>query len=170
MTQLEKQAAESGLLLRLQVRAPIFNLWTLRLVVAEQQVTEKVQILGEMKAWAYAGKKGLQLDTLQVHSKAPAGVGHLVWAATMAWALENTPCRSTRLLAIRDDDFQHQRLVRYFLRRGFHLIREVGAAPQDLPLRVVWGGAGALMVADCFEVFKRSNDLWGIAQGPFACN
>ena len=156
---LEVQALGAGLLLRLKVGRPL-NLWALRLVVAEYIEPNKVRILGEMKAWAYRGFNGLQLDTMRVHPKASNGVGHLVWAATMAWALQDTPCKKARLLAIRDDEKQHARLVRYFLRRGFRTVREVGSAPMDLPLRMVWGGSGALMVADCNDVFKRSYQLW----------
>ncbi len=156
---LEKEASEIGLILRLQVRRP-FNLWAVKLVVADYLAPEKIRILGEMKAWAYSGVSALQLDTMRVHSKAPRVVGHLVWAATMAWALENTPCKKARLLAIRDDEDQHKKLVRYFSRRGFFTVREVGSAPIDLPLRMVWGGSGSLMVAECQEVFLSSVQLW----------
>ncbi len=161
---LERQASAEGLLLRIQVQRPL-NLWALRLVVAKELEPKKIQILGDMKAWAYSGLKGLQLDTMNVLPNGPVGVGHLIWAATMAWALEETPCRQARLLAIRDDDHQHALLVRYFQRRGFRTTRELGAAPLDLPLRTVWGGAGSLMTADCQEVLKRSCLLWYVSQG-----
>ena len=36
LTQLEKEASDRGLLLRIQVRKP-FNIWSFRVVVAEQQ-------------------------------------------------------------------------------------------------------------------------------------
>ena len=159
LTQLERQALDAGLLLRIKVNRPL-NLWSMRLVVADYLEPSKVRILGEMKAWAYGGVNGLQLDTMRVHPNASVKVGHLVWAATMAWALEVTPCKKARLLAIRDDERQHARLVRYFLRRGFKKVREVGSAPTDLPLRLVWGGAGSLLVADCQDVFQRSFKLW----------
>ena len=89
-------------------------------------------------------------------SGSTADVGLLIWAATFAWALEATPCRRARLLAIRDNDQQHRRLVRYFRRLGFSAIREVGAAAADLPLRLVWGGAGLLMRGDCVEGLERA--------------
>ena len=159
LAQLEKQALKAGLILRIKINRP-FSLWAMRLVVAEYREPNQVQILGEMKAWAYRGVNGLQLDTMRVHPEASSCVGHLVWAACMAWALESTPCRKARLLAIRDDVRQHACLQRYFLRRGFQTIREVGASPMDFPLRTVWGGAGSLMVGDCFEVYRRSYRLW----------
>jgi hypothetical protein len=83
-------------------------------------------------------------------------VGPLIWAATFAWALEATPCRRARLLAIRDDPKQHRRLVRYFERLGFEPLREIGAAPADLPLRIIWGGSGLLMGGDSAEGLRRS--------------
>ena len=113
-----------------------------------------------MKAWAYGGTGGLQLDTLRVLPGAPSGCGDLIWAATMAWALESTPCRRARLLAIRDDDRQHRRLVRYFQAKGFQSVREVQAALLDLPLRMVWGGAGELMVGDCAVVLEGAVQRW----------
>jgi hypothetical protein len=36
-----------------------------------------------------------------------------------------------------------------------------------LPLRMVWGGAGALMTADCAEVQQRAEQRW-TAQSPAA--
>jgi len=159
LSQLENEASERGLLLRLKVGRPL-GLWALRLVVAKPLAAQRLQLLGEMKAWAYGAPAGLQLDTMRVHPSAPAGTGDLIWAATMAWVLEATPCRQARLLAIRDDDRQHSRLVRYFQARGFTTVREVEAAAWDLPLRMVWGGAGALMTAPCDQVLARSERRW----------
>ena len=158
LDQLEKEARRRDLLLRLQVGRPL-GLWSLRLVVARSQ-SQRLQLLGEMKAWAYGAPRGLQLDTMRVLPGAPAGSGDLIWAATMAWALESTPCRKARLLAIRDDDRQHQRLVRYFRGRGFEPVREVQAALWDLPLRMVWGGAGQLMLGDCEQIQCRAVMRW----------
>ena len=138
LEQLESEALERGLLLRLQVGRPL-GLWSLRLVVAQTNAAGRLLLQGEMKGWAYGAKAGLQLDTMRVQPHADAGVGDLVWAATMAWALEMTPCRRARLLAIRDAEQQHLRLVRYFRQRGFSTKREVEAALWDLPLRMVWG-------------------------------
>ncbi len=159
LNEIEKEASNKDLLLRIQVRRPL-GLWALKVVVAEYLEPQKIKIHGEMKAWAYPGTKGLQLDTMKVDKKAPSGVGHLIWAATMAWALEETPCRQTRLLAIRDDDRKHSLLEHYFLKRGFCIVREVGASPSDLFLRLIWGGAGTLMLADCVNVLDKSYSLW----------
>ena len=159
LSELGEQALKAGLLLRLKVNRPL-GLWALRLVVADYLTPNKVRILGEMKAWAYSGVNGLQLDTVRIHPNAPGGVGNLVWSATMSWALESTPCKKARLLAICDDDYRHKCLVRYFSMRGFKIIREVGSSPIDLPLRMVWGGSGSLMGADCLDVLKTNYRLW----------
>ena len=159
LTILEKEASDRGLLLRIQVRRP-FNIWSFRLVVGEIITNEKLQLWGEMKGWAYQNTKGLQLDIMKVGKRSNSKVGDMLWAATMAWALESTPCRQARLLAIFDDEKQHARLTRYFKTRKFLLIREVSSSLSDLPLRMVWGGAGSLMVADCSEVLEYSSRLW----------
>ncbi len=55
---------------------------------------------------------------------------------------------------------QHKRLICYFTKRGFHAVREVGSAPLDLPLRMIWGGAGTLMLGDCEAILSTSSNLW----------
>tara|TARA_B100000214_G_scaffold332478_1_gene274014 strand:+ start:226 stop:726 length:501 start_codon:yes stop_codon:yes gene_type:complete len=156
---LEQEASDRGLLLRMQIRRPL-NFWSFRLVVGELLDRKKIQLWGEMKGWAYQNPKGLQLDTMKVGKNANSKVGDILWAGTMAWALEETPCRSARLLAIFDENNQHKVLQRYFRKRGFHTLRNVGSSPLDLPLRLVWGGAGALMVGDCEKVLDRSYRNW----------
>ncbi|QEY31145.1 hypothetical protein EVJ50_01640 [Synechococcus sp. RSCCF101] len=148
LDRLEQEARERGWLLRLQVNRPL-GLRSLRLVVLQPTAPGQARLLGELKAWAYPAPAGLQLDTMRVAASAPPGVGDLIWAATFAWSLEATPCRRARLLAIRDDERRHARLVRYFRQRGFQPQRSLGAALWDLPLRMVWGGAGLLMSAPC---------------------
>tara|TARA_Y100001968_G_C19162460_1_gene621539 strand:- start:235 stop:735 length:501 start_codon:yes stop_codon:yes gene_type:complete len=159
LTKLEKEASDRGLLLRIQVRRP-FNIWSFRLVVGEITSKDKIQLLGEMKGWAYQKPKGLQLDVMKVGMNANCKIGDILWAGTMAWALEETPCRSARLLAIYDENNQHIVLQRYFRRRGFDFVRDVGSSPFDLPLRLVWGGAGAFMIGNCEEVLNRSYRCW----------
>ncbi len=128
LTLLEKEASDRGLLLRIQVRRPL-SLWSFKLVVGEITSNEKIQLLGEMKGWAYQNTKGLQLDTMKVGKNVNSDVGDLIWAATMAWALEETPCRSARLLAIYDENNQNEKLQRSFRMRGFEPVRKVGSSP-----------------------------------------
>ena len=152
---IEQRAAAQDLLLRLQVRERL-GLRTLRVVVARPRPGQPPLLLGELKGWALPTAKGLRLDTMRVQGADTAAVGPLIWAATFAWALEATTCRRATLLAIRDSEAQHRRLVRYFQRLGFAPVRELGAAAIDLPLRLVWGGAGLLMEGECAEGLRLS--------------
>jgi hypothetical protein len=157
LARLEEQARGRGLLLRLLVRRPAGLAWTLRMGVARPEAASQgLQLLGELKGWALPTAAGLRLDTMRVQGADTAAVGPLLWAATFAWALEATPCRRATLLAIRDGEAQHRRLVRYFERLGFMPRRELGAAVADLLPRLVWGGAGLLMEGDCAEGLRRS--------------
>ena len=160
LQRVEALAAKRGLKLRL--RAPRrLGVWSLQVVVARPLDAGRAELLGELKGWALPTPVGLQLDTMRVQGRDTAGVGLLIWAATFAWALEATPCRRARLLAIRDNERQHRCLVRYFQRLGFEPVREVGAGLSDLPLRLVWGGSGLLMRGDCAEGLERCGRLLG---------
>lgn len=160
LAQLEQEASRRGLLLRLQVSRPVRLAWGLRVGVARRHdpadAAAPLQLLGELKGWALPAASGLRLDTLRVQGTDTAAVGPLIWAATFAWALEATPCRQATLLAIRDQERQHQRLVRYFRQLGFRPLRELGAGAADLAPRILWGGAGLLMRGDCAEGLARS--------------
>ena len=148
--------------LRLAIRAPRrLGVWGLQVAVARPLGEGRAQLLGELKGWALPRLDGLQLDTMRVQGEGSQGVGTLIWAACFAWALEATPCRSANLLAIRDGEQQHRRLVRYFRRLGFEAVRELGAAPADLPVRLIWGGSGLLMRGDCAEGLKRCAERLG---------
>lgn len=155
LEELERQARERGLLLRLQVQG-LAGVRGLRVGVARSRPEQPPLLLGELKGWCLPLADGLRLDTMRVQGEGTAAVGPLIWAATFAWALEETPCRSARLLAIRDGERQHRRLVRYFRRLGFTPLRELGGGPLDLAPRLVWGGAGLLMQGDCDEGLRRS--------------
>jgi len=154
---LEHQAAGAGLVLRLR-SGPALPWRGLQVAVARRE-GPSLRLAGDLRGWVLPTPAGLHLDTLRV-SDGRGGVGALIWAATMAWALEASPCRRARLLAIRDDDRQHARLVRYFRRLGFRPLRDLGASPADLPLRMIWGGAGLLMAGDCREVLDRALGQW----------
>ena len=155
LADLEAFAAQQGLILRLQIGGGL-GLKTLRVAVARRDAG-RLLLLGELKGWSLPFANGLHLDTLRVQGNQLQGVADLIWAATFAWALEQTPCRRANLLAIRDNSKQHQKLVRYFRRLGFTAHRELAASPIDLPLRLVWGGSGLLMRGDCAEGLARSS-------------
>ncbi len=151
--ELEKLAGSIGLLIKIQVRETI-GLCFFRIVIAEQK-DNIIKIWAEMKGWTYLKKQGIQLDTLRILSKSPAFVSELIWATTMAWAIEKKSSNKVRLLAIFDSEGYSKKLVRYFKLIGFKIVKEVGSSPVDLLLRLVWGGAGTLMNGQCISILKR---------------
>jgi hypothetical protein len=166
LEQLEAEARRRGLLLRLQVSRPLGVAWSLRVGVARPSDPARVDgplaLLGELKGWALPAAAGLRLDTLRVQGEGIGDVAPLIWAATFAWALAATPCREATLLAIRDGERQHRRLVRYFRQQGFSPLRELGGGALDLAPRLIWGGAGLLMRGSCAEVLFRSGRRLGL--------
>ena len=70
--ELEKLASSIGLLIKIQVRETL-GLCFFRIVIAEQK-DKIIKIWAEMKGWTYLNKKGIQLDTLRILSKAPSFV------------------------------------------------------------------------------------------------
>ena len=151
--ELEKLASTIGLLIKIQVRETL-GLCFFRIVIAEQK-DNIIKIWAEMKGWTYFNKQGIQLDTLRSLSKAPGFVSELIWATTMAWAIEKKSSNKVRLLAIFDSEGYSKKLVRYFKLIGFKIVKEVGSSPVDLLLRLVWGGAGTLMKGECDSILRR---------------
>ena len=151
--ELEKLASSIGLLIKIQVRETL-GLCFFRIVIAEQK-DNIIKIWAEMKGWTYLNKQGIQLDTLRILNKSPAFVSELIWATTMAWAIEKKSSNKVRLLAIFDSEGYSKKLVRYFQLIGFKIVKEVGSSPVDLLLRLVWGGAGTLMNGECIFILKK---------------
>ena len=162
---LEELAKSLDLTIKIQ-RREFLGLKFFKIVVA-RITNNSVKIFGEIKGWTFPNKNGLQLDTLRILSNSPEYVSELIWATTMAWALDQTNCEKARLLAIYDEDGYSKKLVRYFRLIGFSVTKEVGSSPSDLLLRLIWGGAGTLMKGDCKKIlsklerkFKKSNLLY----------
>ena len=151
--ELQNIAFSLGLVIKIQVRE-ILGLCFFKIVLAEQK-DNVVKIWGEMKGWTFLNKKGIQLDTLRILKTSPKFVKELIWATTMAWAIEKKSSEKVRLLAIYDTEGYSKKLVRYFRIIGFKIVKEVGSSPIDLSLRLVWGGAGTLMKGDCFDILKK---------------
>ena len=153
VNQLQRIAETKNLTIKIQVRE-VLGLKIFRIIVAKVN-DNSVKIWGEIKGWSLPLRGGLQLDTLRILSGAPKFVSELLWATTMAWALEKTSCNFARLLAIYDSEGYSKKLVRYFRLIGFDFIKEVGSTPSDLFLKLIWGGAGTLMKGDCLKILKK---------------
>ena len=153
VNQLQRIAESKNLTIKIQVRE-VLGLKIFRIIVAQVN-NNSVKIWGEIKGWTLPVRDGLQLDTLRILNGSPKFVSELIWATTMAWALEKTKCKFARLLAIYDSEGYSKKLVRYFRLIGFTFIKEVGSSPSDLFLRLIWGGAGTLMKGDCSKILKK---------------
>ena len=153
VTELQNIAFSLGLVLKIQVRESL-GLCFFKIVVAEQK-DNVVKIWGEMKGWTFLNKQDLQLDTLRIINNSPRFVSELIWASTMAWAIEKKNSKKARLLAIYDTEGYSMKLVRYFRIIGFKVVKEVGSSPIDLFLRLIWGGAGTLMKGNCIYVLNK---------------
>ena len=151
--ELQKIAFSLGLVIKIQVRETL-GLCFFKIVVAEQK-DNLVKIWGEMKGWTFLNKQGLQLDTLRIINTSPPFVSELIWATSMAWSIEKKNSKKARLLAIYDTEGYSKKLVRYFKIIGFKIEKEVGSSPIDLFLRLVWGGAGTLMIGDCLYILNK---------------
>ena len=150
---LQNIAFSIGLVVKIQIRETL-GLCFFKIVIAEQK-DNVVKIWGEMKGWTYLNKQAIQLDTLRILKSSPPYVTELIWASTMAWAIEKKNSNKVRLLAIYDSEGYSKKLVRYFQIIGFKIVKEVKSSPIDLFLRLVWGGAGTLMKGDCSNILKK---------------
>ena len=127
INQLQRIAESKNLTIKIQVRE-VLGLKIFRIIVAQVN-NNSVKIWGEIKGWTLPIRGGLQLDTLRILNNSPKYVSALIWATTMAWALEKTKCKFARLLAIYDSEGYSKKLVRYFRLIGFTFIK-VPAPPH----------------------------------------
>lgn len=85
--------------------------------------------------------------------------GLLLAVSIACWNRERSPiyCKEAHLLAIKDEEKQHRRLVRYYKSLGFKTLRE----PDELTFQdqLVWGGDGTLMDVQGDEFLNRWSPL-----------
>lgn len=86
------------------------------------------------------------------------GVGLLMGYRCLLHAMEKG-CRKAEFLAINDEEFQHKRLVRYYKRVGFKVVKYVGEDVKNIPDRLIWGGCGTLMEEDVGVLIRKWADL-----------
>ncbi len=65
----------------------------------------------------------------------------------------------TEFLAIDDETYQHQRLVKYYTTAGFRTIKYVGGDWGDVPDRLIWGGCGTLLRQNCIVLLQKWTKL-----------
>ncbi|CAM9350618.1 unnamed protein product [Choristocarpus tenellus] len=81
-------------------------------------------------------------------------LGAVLGCAALRYGWERG-ARRVELLAIKDLQNQHRRLVRYYRMAGFREVREVGDDLESFKDRLVWGGVGTLMEANVEKFMGR---------------
>ncbi|BFI31675.1 hypothetical protein MPTK2_3g23960 [Marchantia polymorpha subsp. ruderalis] len=154
MEEIQEVAAEQGLKIEVRTLGPWFQI---NLMSADEKIT--MGTAEGFETWWIEGKI-LHLESVRLTKDAPKGVsvlgpGFLVGAACVRYGLDKN-CPKAELLAINDDDTTHSKLVRYYSRLGFKTRYEVtGEGWAELPDRVVWGGVGTRMDADCYQLLRK---------------
>eukprot|EP00931_Biecheleriopsis_adriatica_P070048 TRINITY_DN43845_c0_g1_i1.p1 TRINITY_DN43845_c0_g1~~TRINITY_DN43845_c0_g1_i1.p1 ORF type:complete len:285 (-),score=51.47 TRINITY_DN43845_c0_g1_i1:76-882(-) len=92
--------------------------------------------------------------------------GLLLSVAIACWNRERSPfyCKDAYLLAIKDEDMQHKKLVRYYKGLGFTEVK----SNEELNFQdqIVWGGEGMLMRTDADTFMKRWTPVVRELAGP----
>ncbi|KAI2499527.1 DNA-directed DNA polymerase [Fragilaria crotonensis] len=152
--QLVDYASKEGVVLSLSTLGPGYR----ALARAKHNET---QILGYCEGFLRPGGSVLHLDKMEVFKKmiktasienpgefrgggTLLGVGQLLGYLCLLHGKENG-CKTGEFLAIDDEAKQHRKLVQYYKRSGFKIIKYVGDGFSDIPDRLVWGGRGTLM-------------------------
>ena len=136
---------------------------------------DESMILGYVEGFIRPAGKILHLDKMQVFQPMAQCVKRqipnsldfggviLVLVLTYSWDIPGTclmygkenGCQMAEFLAIDDESFQHKRLVRYYKRVGFRVVKYVGDGITDIPDRLVWGGCGTLMEAEIDVLMRK---------------
>lgn len=136
---------------------------------------DESMILGYVEGFIRPAGKILHLDKMQVFQPMAQrvkrqipnsldfggvsfGLGLLLGYTCLMYGKENG-CQMAEFLAIDDESFQHKRLVRYYKRVGFRVVKYVGDGITDIPDRLVWGGCGTLMEEEIDVLMRKWANL-----------
>jgi len=86
------------------------------------------------------------------------GVGLLMGYQCLLYG-KSKGCTRAEFLAIDDAPKQHRRLVKYYQRVGFQVVKYVGDDWNNVPDRLVWGGCGTLMTEDIDVLLEKWSKL-----------
>ncbi|KAL3694497.1 hypothetical protein R1sor_008148 [Riccia sorocarpa] len=153
MEDIQEVAKEQGLKVEVRSLGPWFQI---NLMNADETVT-----MGSAEGFETRWTEGkiLHLEAIRLtraaKSSSMLGPGFLVGAAAMRYGLDKN-CPKAELLAINDDNETHARLVKYYSRMGFKAMYELTEESWgDILDRVVWGGIGTRMDANCEELLRK---------------
>jgi hypothetical protein len=163
VNQVTAAAAARGLALRLTTLGPLFTV-----AATVDDVDDTPLEVGLLQGFLLPPPLGglLHLDSVRVFNsrlrgtlrgkaQSPFGIAVLLGAAAFAHAAA-AGCTRAELLAIDDGNGYAQRLVTYYRRLGFVVVRTVGDGGwRDVPDLLVWGGVGTRMDADIATMLTR---------------
>lgn len=110
------------------------------------------------------GKKGAASPAQDSGDKRYANVaqvarwlGLLLAAGVACWNREQAPtfCAKAKLMAIKDEDKQHSRLVRYYKSLGFRITKSADEVKSNMFDQVFWGGEGTMMEVGAEEFMNK---------------
>lgn len=128
-------------------------------------------VLGESDGFVVSMAQFMHCDTMRIYNSKIKkirrsmdlhlgfmGLGRVLAKAVLAYGLSKG-CLRAEILAINDDTEIHKKLVTYYKRLGFGIVREVtGDSLSDVPHLLVWGGVGTRMDASIPEVLESFKD------------
>ena len=144
---LEDLATKSSLRLEADVKGPLLTLQAFPI--------DSDKPIGYLSAFIRPIPFGLfHLDTIQVKNRRQTlgfkrtnwtvngpGITFIMGAWALCWAYDKG-CKTTELLAVKDDEKMHKSLVKLYASYGFETLRYVDESIGD---RLVWGAVGTLM-------------------------
>ena len=167
-TELLDFASQQGVVLTLSTLGPGYR------AIARAKHDDS-QILGYVEGFLRPGGTIVHLDKMQVFRKMVLqarkdnpeefkqggtlfGVGLLLGYICLLYGRDNGYTVG-EFLAIDDEEEQHRKLVQFYKRSGFEIIKYVGDDFQDIPDRMIWGGCGTLMRQDIDVLLQRWTQL-----------
>ncbi|KAK9904887.1 hypothetical protein WJX75_004873 [Coccomyxa subellipsoidea] len=164
LDEVQSIAARRGLYLNARTLGPLY-----RIVIRDRD--EEGPVLAVSSGFTVPAMGLMHCDSLQIFTRGVRGsegerlrggvlgLGLLMGGAVFSFG-HSVGCTKAEILAIKDDDAWHKRLVRYYSYFGFERVRAVGDnGLRDLPDLLVWGGVGMRMDADIEELLRR----WTVA-------
>lgn len=162
-------ASKQGVVLSLSTLGPGYR------AIARAKHNDSL-ILGYVEGFLRPGGNILHLDKMEVFGKMVKkarsenpeeflhrggtvfGVGLLMGYICLLYGKDNGYTVG-EFLAIDDEEKQHRKLVQFYKRSGFEIIRYVGDGVGDIPDRMLWGGCGTLMRQDIDTLLQRWTQL-----------
>ncbi|XP_047338905.1 uncharacterized protein LOC124942438 [Impatiens glandulifera] len=148
MSDIIASSRSQNLDIRLQKLGPLFRITAINI---ENQI-EIGRAEGIVRVWI--GGKILHLDSVKLRreslkmEKSIFGISLFIGAVAIRHGYD-CGCKTAELLAINDSDEYHSKLVRFYTRMGFKVVREVtGSSMGDVAHMLAWGGTGTRMDAD----------------------